>query len=99
MSQAYSDPKRASDPYALPDVEVFRAFHGDCPDCGSIVVSPDCQTGACHDCRDRITVLGSRSFFWWPCFPGCLPDSDPVGPFETEAEALADAQEGSEDDA
>ena len=25
-------------------------------------------------------------------FPGCLWDSDPVGPFDTEAEALADAR-------
>lgn len=33
-------------------------------------------------------------FYWWSCLPGCLPDSDPSGPFETEAEALADAREG-----
>ena len=32
-------------------------------------------------------------WYWWSCFPGCLPDSDPVGPFDTEAEALADAQD------
>ena len=31
-------------------------------------------------------------WYWWTCFPGCLPDSDPSGPFETEAEALADAR-------
>lgn len=31
-------------------------------------------------------------YYWWPCFPGCLPDGDPIGPFETEAEAIADAQ-------
>jgi len=32
-------------------------------------------------------------WYWWACFPGCLPDGDPVGPFDTEAEAIADAQE------
>ena len=32
-------------------------------------------------------------FYWQPCFPGCLPDGDPIGPFETEAEAIQDAQE------
>lgn len=33
-------------------------------------------------------------FYWWPCFPGCMPESDfPSGPFETEAEAIADARE------
>ena len=31
-------------------------------------------------------------FYWWPCFPGCLPDSDPIGPFDSEEEAIADAR-------
>ena len=31
-------------------------------------------------------------WYWWACFPGCLPDSDPVGPFDTEAEAIEDAR-------
>ena len=31
-------------------------------------------------------------WYWWPCFPGCLPDGEPVGPFETEREAIQDAQ-------
>lgn len=39
-------------------------------------------------------VLGEQGWYWWSCFPGCLPDGDPIGPFNTEAEALADAQEG-----
>jgi len=29
-------------------------------------------------------------WYWWACFPGCLPDGDAVGPFDNEAEALAD---------
>ena len=29
--------------------------------------------------------------YWQSCFPGCLPDSDAVGPFQTAAEAIADA--------
>lgn len=33
----------------------------------------------------------SPGFYWWPCHPGCLPDGEPVGPFDTEAEAMADA--------
>ena len=32
-------------------------------------------------------------WYWWACFPGCLPDGDPIGPFATEAETLADAQD------
>jgi hypothetical protein len=31
-------------------------------------------------------------FYWQACFPGCLPDGEPSGPFETEAEAIEDAQ-------
>ena len=31
--------------------------------------------------------------YWQSCFPGCLPDSDPVGPFKTESEAFSDARE------
>jgi hypothetical protein len=36
----------------------------------------------------------SPGWYWWPCFPGCLPDGDPCGPFDSEDEALADAREG-----
>lgn len=32
-------------------------------------------------------------WYWHACLPGCLPDSDPVGPFDTVSEAIADAQE------
>jgi hypothetical protein len=35
-------------------------------------------------------------WYWWACFPGCLPDGDPIGPFDTAAEALADAREGND---
>lgn len=30
-------------------------------------------------------------WYWQACFPGCLPDGDPMGPFETEEQALEDA--------
>lgn len=30
-------------------------------------------------------------WYWRACFPGCLPDGEPSGPFATEEEALADA--------
>ena len=31
-------------------------------------------------------------WFWWSCFPGCLPDSDPFGPFDSELEAIEDSK-------
>ena len=30
-------------------------------------------------------------WYWWSCFPGCLPDGEPSGPFSNEQEALKDA--------
>lgn len=35
-------------------------------------------------------------FYWWPCSPGCLPDTDegPNGPFRTVKEAYDDAVSG-----
>jgi hypothetical protein len=32
-------------------------------------------------------------WYWWSCFPGCLPDGDPMGPFDSEEEAIEDAQD------
>jgi hypothetical protein len=89
--QAYSDPKRASDPHALPDIETF--YMG-----ATEQASDDCTL--CHTfdpSEDRFEHSEHVGWYWQACFPGCLPDGEPVGPFETEAEALADAQDGSEE--
>ncbi len=32
-------------------------------------------------------------WYFWFCFPGCMPDSDPSGPYKTEAEAIKAARE------
>tara|TARA_R110002020_G_scaffold417080_2_gene626259 strand:+ start:1675 stop:1917 length:243 start_codon:yes stop_codon:yes gene_type:complete len=32
-------------------------------------------------------------YYFWDCFPGCLPDSEPWGPYETEQKAIEAAQE------
>jgi hypothetical protein len=83
--QNYSDPKRASDPYALPDVEVFQA-ECTCP-------------GECLQVHhDDGLQLEDGGWYWWSCFPGCLPDGEPNGPFDSEDEALADAQAAADDD-
>ena len=36
--------------------------------------------------------LEADKWYWWACLPGCLPDSDPNGPFESEEAALVDAK-------
>lgn len=43
----------------------------------------------------RLVVLcgNLEGWYYWTCFPGCLPEGDPIGPFETEEEALEAARE------
>ena len=110
MSQHYSNPTRESDPHALPDVEVFetRIVHIECPHCGDFE-RPDGEYWediTCPSCTRPVESVGYVSmpdssqkwgWFWHSCFPGCLPDSEPMGPFETRAEAIADAQANAED--
>jgi len=74
MSYEYTNPKRASDPHALPDVEVFH-------------VEKDYEFEYYYQ---GFTELG---FYYAYGFPGCLWDSDPVGPFESYEEALSDARD------
>jgi hypothetical protein len=38
--------------------------------------------------------LLERGWYWWACFPGCLPDGEPSGPFKTAKEAHNDAMKG-----
>ena len=50
--------------------------------------------------QDKPTLaVDSPGWFWWPCFPGCLPDSDePNGPFGSEKACVDDFTQDWEDD-
>jgi hypothetical protein len=74
MTRAYSNPSRAGQPYALPDVEVFWMDEGEAGTDG---------------CGEEMPA----GWYWWTCFPGCMPEGDPMGPFDTEEAALAEAQD------
>ena len=39
---------------------------------------------------DAATALAG--WYWWSCLPGCLPDGDAIGPFESEQAAINDAR-------
>lgn len=110
MSQHYSDPSRESDTYALPDVEVFQLTAREVAESADYSELVD-EYSRRHEFRlaNMNTSVRNRMYdaliaeegitggwFWQSCFPGCLPDSDPIGPFETHAEALADAQPGND---
>jgi len=30
-------------------------------------------------------------WYWWACFPGCIPDGEPMGPFSTSINAYYNA--------
>ena len=88
--QAYSDSRRASDPHALPDVEIWHHEHAKREHCAlnaglKAELHGECIVDDEGDC-------GGTGWYWQSCFPGCLPDGEPVGPFDTEEDALADAQ-------
>lgn len=83
--QAYSDPKRENESTALPDIEVFHISPADAPEFARNLMQEDYWPG--DDYEDYV------GWYWWSCFPGCLPDGDPFGPFVTSDEALSDAQE------
>lgn len=94
MAQHYSNPKRAHDAYALPDVEVFYMSAADFAEAKQ-------DTWQAH----KLTELEDTpwedlaGWYYWYCLPGCLPDSEPCGPFATEAEALREARESAGEDA
>lgn len=101
MAQHYSDETREDEPTALPDVETFKGYQAECRSCGQAQpMFPDYygllyQNEPCTECGSkdlRVTDTKIRWYYWF-CFPGCLPDSDPIGPFDSEADALADARD------
>ncbi len=94
--QAYSDPRREDKPTALPGIEVFEApFARVCDGCGMVDLDADATECECDEFESH-SWTPTGGWYWWSCSPGCLPDGEPSGPFETEEEALADAREGIE---
>ena len=92
MSQHYSDPNRESDAYSLPDVETFYLSAED-----FLTAHPDTWMYAAMAEQYSLSLQEGAAelagWYYWFCLPGCLPDSEPSGPYATEAEALAEAQQ------
>lgn len=83
MTMHYRNEREASDSMTLPSIETFYRT--------TAAIRAD-------DWRDDDGELMGEGWYWWACFPGCMPDSGPSGPYATEAEALADARDGEGDD-
>lgn len=44
-----------------------------------------------HSRQDYDVGDKEHGWYWWACFPGCLPDGEPNGPFPTSEGAYLDA--------
>lgn len=51
-----------------------------------------------NPCSDEQAAEALAGYYWWTCCPGCMPDSEASGPFETEEEANEDAGGGEYED-
>lgn len=104
--QEYSDPKRESDPHTLPDIEVFQLTAAEVVERDEELMYEALKQFplAGFNRRDRQKAIDwaieesgtNGGYFYWYCFPGCLPDSEPIGPFDSYKDALADAQANQE---
>lgn len=59
---------------------------------------PNCEAFYADNSDDWENENGEREpmqpgWYYWYCFPGCLPDSDPIGPFKSKAEAIEAARD------
>lgn len=88
--QAYSDPSREKEPYALPDIEIFHRARGEV--WRDERTGEQCEEPSALDAFDGKAEPCGGGWYWRSCFPGCLPDSDANGPLATPEEALEDAR-------
>ena len=84
MTQFYTDVTCEIETNAPPNAEVFYVSEKDMQYAG--------KASCWYDENDeQYLVVG---WYYWSCFPGCLPDSDPIGPFDSEQLAVDDARDG-----
>ena len=105
MGQEYSDPTRESDETALPDLEIFELTATEVAEMDEELVwqySREHEFRLCSfNSRVRDAMLDRMieennikgGWFYWYCFPGCLPDSPAIGPFSSYESAKIDARE------
>ena len=105
MTQAYSNPERESDPHALPDLEVFQLTAREVAERDEDMIHEYMQRRefrlAAMNSRAQDAMFDAMieeegitgGWFYWYCFPGCMPDSDAIGPFDSHNEALEAARD------
>lgn len=97
--QAYLDPSKADDKWALSNLYLWEdeIWTLECSrGCGDFEISgaeatanaPDCLCPSCEYNSGIAEKTGERGWFIQLCLPGCMPDSEPAGPFETADKAI-----------
>lgn len=76
-------------------------YEGECRSCHESVLlhgeayQASRDNRVCPTCGKHVPMHNTTTgYFWWCCLPGCLPEGDAQGPYETELEALESATEG-----
>jgi hypothetical protein len=107
----YSTPSREMETYALPDCEVFQLTAAEVAEQDEDLIY---EYGRRHEFRLWSMNSATREkmidaiieeqgitggWFYWFCFPGCLPDSQPMGPFASRDEAIEACRDEWSDDA
>ncbi len=105
MSQAYSNPDRETDPHALPDLEIFQLTALEVAEQDEDLIYEYMKrheyrlAGMNSRTRERmfdamIEEEGIKGgWFYWYCFPGGMPDSQAMGPYDTRQAAIEAARE------
>ena len=104
MPQFYSDPSRQDDAYALPDAEVFQLNAYEVAQMDEDLIHEYMKRPAFRlavmNSAVREKMLSAMiqeegiegGWFYWYCFPGCMPEGDPIGPFATAKLAVEDCR-------
>jgi hypothetical protein len=99
--RVYSDESRADDKWSLPDVEVFELTADEVATRDEDMVSEYMRrheyrlASMSGQVRERMIDAMTEEngitggWFYWYCLPGCMPDSDAIGPYESAAAAIA----------
>ena len=82
MTQFYTDPSRESEPHALPNGLVEYQPAGEMAEALGYDEN--------HQDDETPEEFAPAGFYVCSCFPGCMPDSEWSGPFDTEDEAIAE---------
>lgn len=106
--QAYSNPDREHDPWSLPDLEIFQMTAREVAQMDEDLVREYTRKHEFQNAglagmisRDSEKILDAiieetgitGGWYYHYCFPGCLPDGEPIGPYKSAQEAKQAALE------